>query len=106
GRILAHARYVGLDRAREELHILWQIADVLTELPLVPVPEIHEIEPYAARRGQDRAHQHLAKRRLAGAGIPDHAKRIPGGKRESDAVEDNPLGALWAEQEPRSEEGR
>ena len=43
GCVLAHAGDVGLDRAGEELHVLRQVADILAELPLVPVAEVHQV---------------------------------------------------------------
>ena len=46
--IVAHAADIGFDGAGEKLHVLWQITDTFTELPLVPVAQIHEIEAHIA----------------------------------------------------------
>ena len=76
GRVVPHPADVVLDRAGEQLHVLRQVSDVLAELPLVPVAQVHQVEPHVARGGQDRADQHLAERGLARAGIADDAPAI------------------------------
>ena len=92
-RVVAHPADVVLDRAGEELHVLRQVADVLAELPGVPVPEVHEVEPHAAGGGQDRAHEHLAERGLARARVADDGQRLAGVEREGHAVQHDLLRA-------------
>jgi hypothetical protein len=76
GRVVAHSRNVGLDRAGEELHVLRQVADVLAELALVPVAQVHQVQPHVAGRREDRADKHLAERGLAGARIANDGQRV------------------------------
>ncbi|MCY1545686.1 hypothetical protein D9M68_816380 [compost metagenome] len=89
--ILAHAGNVGLDCAGEELHVLRQIADIFAELALVPVAQVHQVEPHRAGRGQDGADQHLAQGGLAGARIADDGQGLAGHERKRNAVKQHLL---------------
>ena len=45
-RIFTHSRNVGLYSARKELNVLGEVADLLAELALVPISQVHQIEPH------------------------------------------------------------
>ena len=52
-RIRSHPRNVILNAAGKQLHVLRKISEVLSELPGIPIAQIHEIEPHITRGRQD-----------------------------------------------------
>ena len=89
--VLAHARDIGLDGRREQLHVLRQVADAFAELARIPVAQIHPVQAHVAGGRRDRSDQHARQRRLAGTRGPNDRQRFPGLQLELDAVEDDLL---------------
>ena len=76
GGIVAHAGDVGLDRGREELDVLRQVADALAELARIPVAQVHQSSRTVPAVGLIDPTSMRAKRRLAAAGGADDRQRV------------------------------
>src|SRR6185312_3641632 len=80
-------------RALEELDVLRQIADMLSEIRAVPCIDVGAVETHRSRVWLPYADQHACKGRLACGARPDQTQRFPRSKIEAHPLQDQLVAA-------------
>jgi hypothetical protein len=81
-------RDVVRNRAVEQFHLLWQVADMTPELIRVPLPDICTIELHLAANARPNPHQRARQGRLASTGWTYDAQACAGFHGKVDIVDD------------------
>ncbi len=79
------------DRAREQLHILREVADVRSKILRIPLLEGGTVEADLAPHRRPDADEHAGERGLARCARTDHAEAVAGFEREGDVLHDEAL---------------